>query len=394
MAYKWHLWTDGTQLRGANVYQRRVFPALDENFMGPGPLGPPYTQTDFDNLAASGANWVNLSVPGLFTVTPPYQPDPDIAAKVDALIQMAAKARLYVVLSARTGPGRSEFSLLRDGVGDWFGHEYLIENVWEDAQARTAWAEMWRYTAQRYRDNPVIIGYNLMVEPNADDLVRAASPQDFFQHYQGTGYDWNAWYPDLIAAIREVDPYTPVLAEGLGYADLRWLPYLQPVNDDRVVYAFHQYRPFDYVFQKPGDRLVYPGSFEDETGYFEANRKWLANLLDTAVAVSQHTGAPVIANEIGVVRWAPGASRFMQDQMDLLEARGISYAVWLWYPTWPPLAPQDNDFNFRFGPAPGHLRNTSNPLWDTYQNFWLRNTQRPAPMTETPSPTPTQENTP
>nr|HID13007.1 hypothetical protein [Anaerolineae bacterium] len=42
---KWALWAGGTKLRGANIYQRRVYPELDgPTFMGPGPVGPPYTQ--------------------------------------------------------------------------------------------------------------------------------------------------------------------------------------------------------------------------------------------------------------------------------------------------------------------------------------------------------------
>jgi len=41
---KWALWTGPTQLRGANIYQRRVYPELDgPDFYGPGPVGPPYT---------------------------------------------------------------------------------------------------------------------------------------------------------------------------------------------------------------------------------------------------------------------------------------------------------------------------------------------------------------
>jgi len=70
---KWSLWTEGTQLRGANIWQRRVYPELDgTEFLGSGPVGPPYVQSDFDNLAALGANYVNISHPGLFTEDPPY----------------------------------------------------------------------------------------------------------------------------------------------------------------------------------------------------------------------------------------------------------------------------------------------------------------------------------
>ena len=77
---KWMLWTGGTHLRGANIYRRRVYPELDSpEFMGPGAVGPPYTQDDFDWLADLGANYVNLSHPGPFTEEPPYLPDPKLA---------------------------------------------------------------------------------------------------------------------------------------------------------------------------------------------------------------------------------------------------------------------------------------------------------------------------
>jgi hypothetical protein len=37
---KWALWVGGTQLRGANIYQHRVYPELDgPDFLGPGPGG-------------------------------------------------------------------------------------------------------------------------------------------------------------------------------------------------------------------------------------------------------------------------------------------------------------------------------------------------------------------
>ena len=52
-ADKWSLWTSGTQLRGANTWQRIMVPELDGNeFLGNGYIGPPYTQGDFDKLAA------------------------------------------------------------------------------------------------------------------------------------------------------------------------------------------------------------------------------------------------------------------------------------------------------------------------------------------------------
>ena len=62
---KWSLWSGETQLRGANIFQRRVYPELDYDWLGPNPLGPPFTQEDFNQLASLGCNYVNISHPGL-----------------------------------------------------------------------------------------------------------------------------------------------------------------------------------------------------------------------------------------------------------------------------------------------------------------------------------------
>src|SRR3990172_5797114 len=74
---KWDLWASGeTTLRGINIYQRQVYPGWDgPDWMGPGPLGPPYVQEDFDEIAATGINYVNISHPGLFTEKPPFTLD-------------------------------------------------------------------------------------------------------------------------------------------------------------------------------------------------------------------------------------------------------------------------------------------------------------------------------
>ncbi len=377
---KWSLWVTGTQLRGANIYQRRVFPALDgTTFLGPGPFGPPYTQKDFDDLAAAGANYVNLSVPGLFTVTPPYEPDPAAVANLDALLAMAARANLYVVISARTGPGRSEFSILREGAGEWFAPSYLIESVWEDTSARQAWAAMWKYTARRYRNNPIVIGYDLMVEPNANDILEIWDPAQFYAQYRNTGYDWNTWYPDLITAIRTEDKETPILVGGLGYSSAEWLPWLQPTDDPYTVYTVHQYQPFTYTHQEVGGNNTYPGIFApDQTSQPERiDRQWLADILAPLDDFRIRTQRPVAVNECGVIRWQPGAANFMRDQLTLFEEKGFNYAIWMWYASWPPLAEGDNEFNFRLGPQPENLADTPNPLFALYQAFWMRNTRRP-----------------
>ncbi len=396
-ADKWALWNNGTQLRGANIYQRRVYPELDgPTFMGSGPFGPPYTQQDLDNLAALGANYVNISHAGLFTETPPYVLDEDAQANLDNLLAMIAQADMFAVISFRTGPGRSDFTFYWDEAGDWFDPSYLNDTVWQDQAAQDAWVEMWQYTADRYKNNPIVVGYDLMVEPNANEVGSDAlnaplnvwDPAEFYAQYGGTLYDWNQLYPRISAAIRSVDGNTPILISGMGYSAVDWLPYLTPTGDSRTVYTIHQYAPHKYTHQPAGstDCPAYPGQCDvDWDGIKEQfDQAWLADYL-TAVTDFQTThNVPVAANEYGLMRWEPDAPAFMQDQMELFEAQGINYALWAWEPSWPPWATSVDAFNFRHGPDPNNHEDVPNTLQDTIMAAWARNTVRPSTFNTSP----------
>ncbi|MFQ6101343.1 MAG: glycoside hydrolase family 5 protein [Anaerolineae bacterium] len=370
---KWSLWSGPTQLRGANIYQRRVYPELDgSEFMGSGPVGPPYTQADFDSLAALGANYVNVSHPGLFTETTPYTLDLSIQANLDNLLTMIANADMFAVISFRTGPGRAEFSVCCWG-DDWVPSNYYNDSVWQDQAAQDGWVEMWRYTAQRYKDNPIVVGYDLMVEPNANEVLTGnwLDPEDFYDQYGGTLADWNQLYPRIVTAIRQEDPRTPILVGGMGYSGVEWLSYIQPTGDPRTVYTVHQYEQFDYTHQEPSSSVMYPhGSFD---------KTWLDDLLATVDDFKSTHNVPVGVNEFGVHRWAPNADRFMDDQMDLFEQRDMNHALWVWDPAWEPWTEEVNDFNFRFGPDPSNTQNVpSSDLMEAIEKYWGRNTIRPS----------------
>jgi len=375
---KWALWRDGTQLRGANIYQRIVVPWLDgDEFLGSDYIGPPYTQADFDRLAELGANYVNISGPGLYTVEPPYVLDEKAQAYMDNLLDMIARADMFAVITVRHGPGRSTFAIT-----GWADESLMVNAVWEEQAAQDAYVEMWRYMAEHYRDNPIVVGYDLMCEPNSNDLFDISEPDEFYAQYGGTSYDWNQLYPHITRAIRQVDPDTPILVAGNGWSGLRWLPYLEPTGDPRTVYMFHQYEPQDeYTHQDPPAANSYPGSFDlDWDGApDDFNRAWLEGFLGIVDDVrDEYDGAVIGVNEFGVVRWVPGGATFMDDQMAMFEERGLNHALWDWAPSWAPWTQDVSEFNFRFGPDPNNATDTPNDLMDVILKYWNRNTVRPS----------------
>jgi hypothetical protein len=390
---KWDLWSSGTTtLRGANIHQRLVYPELDgTEYMGPGPVGPPFTQQDFDDLSALGANWVNISHPGLFTEEPPFQVNPDAEANLDALLAMIEQADMFAVISFRTGPGRSEFTFFDYEL--WFPESYRIETVWDDQAAQDAWVAMWQHTAERYKDNPVVVGYDLMVEPNADFVCChiEGEPQQFYPEHAGAIYDWNRFYPRIVEGIRGIDANTPIIVGGMGMSAVVYLPYIEPTDDPRMVYAFHQYEPVDYTHQEPGPLGGLSKEYPDEYDTNWDNEPdtvdigWLDALLWPVDDFVAEHGVPVTSNEFGPIRYEPGAAQFMDDQMAVFEARGMNHAMWEWGPAFPPLREDQQDFAFRLGTDfDEYTEDKPSDLQDVIVSYWAWNGYRPSNVTFVP----------
>ncbi len=379
---KWGLWLNGPKLRGANIWQRIRVPSLDQEYLGDEYIGPPYSQADFNRLASLGANYVNLSLPGLYTITPPYQVDERAVAHLDQILEQIAQADLFAVISFRSGPGRSDFTFYRDGAGVWYPADLLVETVWSDQAAQDAWVEMWRYTAQRYRNHPNVVGYTLMVEPNADEVaLDIYDPDEFYPRYANTLYDWNRLYPPIVQAIRSVDAETPILVSGMGWASVLWLPYLLPVSDEHTVFVVDQYAPFPYTHQQPNQNYSYPGTFDlnwdGEPDPF--NWAWLEAYFSRLQAFRERYPGPQAVNEFGVVRWAPKGVDFLRDQIDYFESRGMNHAVWVWDSSWGPWQTWGSKaMNYLFGPDPNNFTEVPNEILSLLQTVWSRNTLRPS----------------
>lgn len=135
---------------------------------------------------------------------------------------MIQKADMFAVITFRTGPGRSDFTFYRDGAGDWFNPDVLREWVWEDQEAQDAWVNMWQYSASRYRNHPIVVGYGLMCEPNAAGIREIWEPEEFYVDYEGTTLDWNQLHPRIRQAILKPQSWWGELAGAVSAGCLTW----------------------------------------------------------------------------------------------------------------------------------------------------------------------------
>ncbi|PYT09272.1 MAG: hypothetical protein DMF60_02850 [Acidobacteria bacterium] len=327
---KFDLWRGPTTLRGANIWQKRVFP---DDEMGAGPVGPPYGQEDFDKLASWGANYVNISHPGIFTERGDYQIEEAVFQNLDQLINRAERAGLFVVVSYRTGPGRNE--------GVFGGDEgSVLAKVWKNQAAQNGWVEMWRETARRLKERTSVVGYDLMVEPET----------------RKTGV-WNRLAQRITRAIRDIDVGTPILIGGADWSTVDSLSGLQLNGDPRTIYTIHQYEPYDYSHQ------------DARRATFTTDE--LQKLYDRIEEFKSRNGVPVAINEFGVERFAPDAGRFVATQMAMIEKLGANHALWLWETSFPL---DYDEFNFRRGPdAKSHRDIEDSALIAAIKADWAKN---------------------
>ncbi|MFQ5912213.1 MAG: glycoside hydrolase family 5 protein [Nitrospinota bacterium] len=367
------LWlsNDGPHLRGANVHPCTLHELAGARVRCVRRLKLP----DLRDLRKLGANLVNASYFGVFTERPPYKVNPRALKYLDDLIRSAEKAGLYVVIHFRTGPGRNNNAI---GASDTNQDPNALFTVWDDAAAQKAWAKMWRFTAQRYGKSPVVIGYNLIVEPHVNTLVDprgTLTPAELQSRVKGTLRDWNAFSASMVAAIREVDTETPIIIDALQWARAEWLEALEPGIDRRIVYSFHAYDPMEFSHQNDLKNLTirYPGIARVDGKRTVLDKKLLEKIYRPAVEFAARHSVPIYVGEMGSVRWAPGAVAFHRDLIHFIERNGWNYAFYVWRGDWV----NYDGANLEHGRDPDNHRRVDNPLLGAYVDHWRHNKEFP-----------------
>ncbi len=370
---KWALWSGDSTLVGATLYLRRLTTDDDPDQMGQLAVGPNYTQADFQRLAKLGANYVDLSLPAIFDEAPPYSLDEPLRKHLDLLVGYAKKADLFAIISFRTGPARSEaaprsFPVCQAG-GCFSGGPFDPTSLpkpsalWSNDDAQQAWIELWKSTARRFHNNPVVIGYHLLAMPDPPDSDA-----------------YRSFLDRLTTAIRSVDPLTPIQISAPGAGLPADLIGFEPLAGDKIVYRCDAFEPARYLRQSPdaSSPLTYGGDFDPaldgHSGRFD--RAWIAAALTPVMTWASDHRRPVLLGGYGMPRWQPGLERYLDDLLDLCDLRGLPVGLWSWHPATGPT--EDDAFNLEHGPDPAVHTIEDNPLLDVLRQHWRATDVRPS----------------
>jgi hypothetical protein len=149
---------------------------------------------------------------------------------------------------------------------------------------------------------------------------------------RGTARDLDGFYRHVIAAIRAVDPDTPIMLDGGWYAQPMGVRCLTPMADPNILYAMHMYEPYGYTtFRLNRGRLTYPGMLEyaDQSEMWDAAR--IAAHQQPMIDWADQNGVArdrIVLAEFGCDRRVSGCAAYLNDVIAAAEANRIHWAFY------------------------------------------------------------------
>jgi endoglucanase len=219
---------------------------------------------------------------------------------LDRAVSLCRAHGLWVLLDLHAGAGAQA----RDqNAGSAYGETYF----WQQRGFMDRTTALWVEIARRYRDDPAVLGYNLLGEPVTDDVALL-----------------NEFYLGTTRAIRAVDPSHLIVLDSNRWA--KDVSSLQDrlFEDPQVVPALHHYYFDDSFFPR---LTQYPGKVDGHL----CDRVALERTLD-GKHDERRIGRPVFAAEFGVTRSHaqpfPVQLAITRDLVSIFEEKGWAWALW------------------------------------------------------------------
>jgi endoglucanase len=206
--------------------------------------------------------------------------------------------------------------------------------LWRDAAYWTQTAQFWKDLAKRLKGHHAVVAYNLLNEPTPElTSPSVGDPSTWYSSVQGTSADLNGLYRAVIAAIRSVDDQTPIMLDAGSWASAASFVYLKPATDDKTLYAFHMYEPFEYTNRKAnGGRYCFPGTVATESGdSINLDLRTLQTILAPVREWQDRNNVPsnrIIASEFGCNRTSCGVADYFADLIQIFNGQGWHWAFY------------------------------------------------------------------
>ncbi len=208
--------------------------------------------------------------------------------------------------------------------------------LWQDVAYWTQAARFWRELAGRLNGHRALVGFNIINEPTPEDATPATAASEkggWTAPIENTAADLNAFYRTVIASIRTADTQTPIFIDAGVWASASAFAKLKPVSDDKTLYAFHMYEPFEYTNKKAnGGKMCYPGMTAAKSqNPVPLDINTLRATISPVADWQRQYNIPsnrIIAEEFGCHRTNCGAAEYLSDLIHIFNAQEWHWAFY------------------------------------------------------------------
>ena len=236
------------------------------------------TRSDIDFIASTGANTIRLPFNYKLFTDEDYMgltSGHDGFKRIDDVVAWCRANRLYLILDMHDCPG----SQTGDNIDDGYGYPWLFESE----KSQQQFCEIWQRIAKRYKNETVILGYELMNEPIAH----------YFENKDVLNQKLEPLYKRAVKAIREVDKNHVILLGGARW-NSDFFMFSDWKFDTNIMYTCHRYGG-------------------------EATKEAIRDYID----FRDKTGLPMYMGEIG-----HNSNKWHVDFVRVMKENNIGYTFW------------------------------------------------------------------
>lgn len=143
--------------------------------------------------------------------------------RIDTLLSWCRESEIYVILDMHDAPGGQT----GDNIDDSFGYPWLMVSE----KSQDLFVDIWRKIADYYKNEPLILGYDLLNEPIATH---------FNDEIPELNKQLEPLYMRAVKAIREVDQHHIVLLGGAQW-NSNFAVFTDFKFDNKIMYTCHRY---------------------------------------------------------------------------------------------------------------------------------------------------------
>lgn len=183
------------------------------------------TREDIGFIASTGANTIRVPFHYKLFTDEDYMgltSEQDGFRRLDDVIGWCREFGLYVILDMHDAPGGQT----GDNIDDSHGYPWLLESE----ASQQLFCDIWKKIAEYYRNEPVVLGYDLINEPVAP----------YFENMDELNSMLEPLHKRVTTAIREVDPNHIILL-GAPQWNSNFKPFKDWEYDDRLMWTCHRY---------------------------------------------------------------------------------------------------------------------------------------------------------